>query len=270
MENKIQIRELINKGLVTIDKMGNFTTGTPAGNNTKELIKVIKTLFPLIQSQQPVISDVLAKSTLRLNDNGIINAFYFGDVRTTLKVLEGIYCRPPKIFISHKSEDKPFVDALVDLLRHYIGSEPNRIFCSSIPNYKIDLGKEIYDQIATQFADNDVFTIIVHSPRYYKSSVCLNEMGASWILNTDCCSFLTSDCEINELNGVIDKRYIFIKVNNEDAKDRMNDFLCKVMDFFELPKPEFKAFSQWEKDRDKFLRIVNSIKHNGQRFGKWF
>lgn len=267
----MQIREIINKGLVTIDKMRDVTTGTPAGNNTKELITVIKTLFPLIQKQQPVISDVLAKATLRLNDNGIINAFFFGDVRTSLKVLKSIYCRPPKIFISHKSEDKPFVDALVDLLRLYVGSEPNKIFCSSVPNYKIDLGKEIYSQIATQFADNDVFTIIIHSPRYYQSSICLNEMGATWILDTDCCSFLTSDCDINKLNGVIDKRYISIKVNNEDAEDRMNDFLYEVMDFFELPKPEFKAFSQWEKDRDKFLRIVNNIKYNGgQRLGKWF
>lgn len=270
LENKMQIRELINKGIGIIDKMGIFYTNARVGNNTMELIKVIKSLFPLIQNQQPIISNVLADATLRLNDNGIINAFTFGDVRTSLKVLKSIYCRPPKIFISHKSEDKPFVDALVDLLRHYIGSEPNKIFCSSIPNYKIDLGKEIYDQIAAQFADNDVFTIIVHSPRYYQSSVCLNEMGASWILNTDCCSILTSDCEINELNGVIDKRFISIKVNNEDAKDRMNDFLYEVMDFFELPKPEFKAFSQWEKDRDKFLGIVNSIKYNGQHFGKWF
>ena len=94
MENKIQIRKFINEGFVTMDKMGNFTTGAPAGNNTKELIKIIKALFPLIQNQQPIISDVLAKATLRLNDNGIINAFYFGDVRTSLKVLKGIYCRP--------------------------------------------------------------------------------------------------------------------------------------------------------------------------------
>ena len=271
MKNKNQIRKLINKGLLIIDNMGYFTTGTAVGNKTKELIGVIKTLFPLIQDQNPIISDILSTASLRLNSNGIINAFNFGDVRTSLKVLKSIYCRPPKIFISHKSEDKSFVDALVDLLRLYVGSEPNKIFCSSVPNYKIDLGKEIYGQIATQFADNDVFTIIIHSPRYYQSSICLNEMGAAWILDTDCCSFLTSDCDINKLNGVIDKRYISIKVNNEDAEDRMNDFLYEVMDFFELPKPEFKAFSQWEKDRDKFLRIVNNIKYNGgQRLGKWF
>ena len=62
----------------------------------------------------------------------------------------------------------------------------------------------------------------------------------------------------------------FVDLGCGYAKDRMNDFLCKVMDFFELPKPEFKAFSQWEKDRDKFLGIVNSIKYNGQHFGKRF
>lgn len=262
IENKVQIRNLINKGLWVIDKMENFTTGTPAGNNTKELIKIIKTLFPLIQNQQPIISDVLAKATLRLNDNGIINAFFFGDVRTSLKVLQGIYCRQPKIFISHKSEDQFFADALVDLLRHYIGSNPNMIFCSSIPNYKIDLGKEIYDEISAQFTDNDILTIIIHSPRYYQSAVCLNEMGASWILNTDCCSFLTADCDIDNLKGVIDRRYISIKVNKEDAKDRMNNFLGKVLDFFELPKPEFDILSQWENDRDKFLRTVNNLKYN--------
>lgn len=40
------------------------------------------------------------------------------------------------------------------------------------------------------------------------------------------------------------------------VKDRMNEFIGKVLDFFELPKPEFPSFSQWEKDRDEFLKEV--------------
>ena len=79
LENKMQIRELINKGIGIIDKMGIFYTNARVGNNTMELIKVIKSLFPLIQNQQPIISNVLADATLRLNDNGIINAFTFCD-----------------------------------------------------------------------------------------------------------------------------------------------------------------------------------------------
>ena len=42
----------------------------------------------------------------------------------------------------------------------------------------------------------------------------------------------------------------------------MNNFLGKVLDFFELPKPEFDILSQWENDRDKFLRTVNNLKYN--------
>ena len=81
-------------------------------------------------------------------------------------------------------------------------------------------------------------------------------MGASWILDTDFCSFLTADCEYDDLQGVIDKKYISIKVNAKDAKDRMNEFLEKVLDFFNMPKPDFSTFSQWESDRNEFLKEV--------------
>ena len=161
-----------------------------------------------------------------------------------------------KIFISHKSEDKPFVDALVNLLRLYIGSDTDKIFCSSVPNYKIGLGKEIYPEIKAQFDEFDVFMIIIHSPLYYQSPICLNEMGASWILDTKCCSFLTANCKYDDLKGTIDRQYVSIKVNGDDVKDRMNEFICKVLEYFELPQIEMLKFSQWEADRDKFIKEV--------------
>ena len=149
-----------------------------------------------------------------------------------------------------------FVNALINLLRLYIGSDESKIFCSSIPNYKIGISRDIYPEIKAQFEKHNVFMIIVHSPRYYQSPVCLNEMGAAWIQTTECCSFLTSDCKFDDLKGVIDKNYISIKVNADDAKDRMNEFIGKVLDFFHLPQLEISSFSQWEKDRDEFLKEV--------------
>ena len=93
-----------------------------------------------------------------------------------------------------------------------------------------------------------------------KSDNFIQKDGSYYYIGDDVSNYIEFN---NEL-------YRIIKVNNEDAEDRMNDFLCEIMDFFELPKPEFKAFSQWEKDRDNFLRIVNNIKYNGgQRLGKW-
>lgn len=253
-----QIKELINQGLSIISQM-KIRSDSYAGANTNKLKEIVKNLYPLISDDYPLLRDILSKAEISLIENGIINAFFFGDIRTSLKVLKDNYSRPPKIFISHKSEDEAFVKALVKLLRLYIGSEAEKIFCSSVPTYKIGIGKEIFPEIKSQFEGNDIFMIIVHSPRYYQSSVCLNEMGAAWIQDTECYSFLTADCEYDDLKGVIDRKYISIKVNAKDAKDRMNEFMEKVIDFFNMPKPDFSTFSQWESDRNEFLKEVCNL-----------
>lgn len=262
-----QIKELINQGLSIISQM-KIRSDSYAGANTNKLKEIVKNLYPLISDDYPLLRDILSKAETRLVENGIINAFFYGDIRTSLKILNDNYSRPPKIFISHKSEDEAFVKALVKLLRLYIGSEAEKIFCSSVPTYKIGIGKEIFPEIKSQFEGNDVFMIIVHSPRYYQSSVCLNEMGAAWIQDTECYSFLTADCEYNDLKGVIDRKYISIKVNAKDAKDRMNQFMGEVLDFFDMPKPDFSTFSQWESDRDEFLKEVCKLNLVEEQRGK--
>lgn len=258
-KDKKQIIELINEGLSIIKQM-NIRSDSLAGPNTRKLKETIKRLFPLIVNEYPLLSDILSNAERKLIENGIINAFFFGDTRTSLKILKEFYCKPPRIFISHKSEDEAFVKALVNLLRLYIGSEAEKIFCSSVPNYKIGIGKDIYPEIKSQFEEYDVFMIIVHSPQYYQSPICLNEMGAAWIQNTECCSFLTADCEYKDLKGVIDNKTISIKVNAKDAPDRMTEFICKVRDLFNLPQLKLSASSQWESDRNEFLKKVCNIK----------
>ena len=253
-----QIKELINEGLSIISKM-KIRSNSSAGPNTNKLKGIVKNLYPLISDDYPLLRDILSKAETRLIENGIINAFFFGDIRTSLKILKDNYSRPPKIFISHKSEDDAFVKALVKLLRLYIGSEAEKIFCSSVPTYKIGIGKEIFPEIKSQFEGNDIFMIIVHSPRYYQSSVCLNEMGAAWIQNKEYYSFLTADCEYDDLDGVIDSKFISIKVNAKDATDRMNEFIYKVLDFFNLPQLELSVFSQWESNRNEFLKEVCNL-----------
>lgn len=254
-DNK-QIIDLTNEGLSIIYKMKDINTNTISGPNTRNLRDIIRKLYPLILKEYPTISNILSVAESKLIENGLINAFCFGDIKTSLKVLEDIYCRQPKIFISHKSEDEAFVKALVNLLRLYIGSEAEKIFCSSVPNYKIGIGMKIFPEIKSQFEKYNVFMIIIHSPRYYQSPICLNEMGAAWIQNTECYSFLTADCEYDDLKGVVDNKIISIKVNAKDATDRMNEFLGKVLDFFNLPQLELSVFSQWESDRNEFLKEV--------------
>ena len=51
--------------------------------------------------------------------------------------------KPPKIFISHCTEDICIVERFVDLLSH-IGISTNQLFCSSVPGYNIKQGNGIY------------------------------------------------------------------------------------------------------------------------------
>lgn len=169
--------------------------------------------------------------------------------------------KPPKIFISHKTEDKPFVNELVKLIEFVIGSDPNIIFCSSIGGYDIKPGKEILNELKRQFNDYEILFLVVHSPRYYKSPVCLNEMGASWVLGTKFISFLTPDCEYPMLKGVIDGKYMSIKVN--DAQDtvssKLNSFKDYLLDVFSCDKEKFNQ-TRWETLRNDFIAITSLMK----------
>ena len=130
--------------------------------------------------------------------------------------------KAPMVFISHSSKDKPFVEALVSLLED-IGFDKSNLFCSSIDGYGIALSKDIFETLRSLFNEHDLYVIFIHSPRYYKSAVSLNEMGAAWVLKTDFCSFLTADMDFNKMSGVVNGSTISIKVDTEDAPSRLSE-----------------------------------------------
>lgn len=90
------------------------------------------------------------------------------------------------------------------------------------PAAAIKPSQDIIDNIKAQFSNYNLFVIIIHSPRYYKSAVCLNE-----------CSFLTKDCRIDQLTGVIGKEEICISPN-ADVPGEARD----LFDTLYLPHPE--------------------------------
>lgn len=168
-----------------------------------------------------------------------------------------------KIFISHKTEDKPFVNELVKLIEFVIGSDPNKIFCSSIGGYDIKPGNEILNELKRQFNDYEILFLVVHSPRYYTSPVCLNEMGASWVLGTKFVSFLTPDCEYSMLKGVIDGKYMSIKVNEaqDTVVSKLNSFKDYLLDIFSIEKEKFNQ-TRWESIRNNFVAISSNMVFN--------
>ena len=170
-------------------------------------------------------------------------------------------CKPPKIFISHKTEDKPFVDELIKLLEFIVGANTKRIFCSSSGGYDIKPGKEILSELKRQFDEYEILFIIVHSPRYYTSPICLNEMGAAWVLGSKFFSFLTPDCSFSILKGAIDSKYMSIKVDDpqETVVSKLNAFKDYLLDIFGVDKEGFNS-TKWETVRNNFILCTSSIK----------
>ncbi len=166
----------------------------------------------------------------------------------------------PMIFISHSSKDKPFVEALVSLLED-IGFDKSNLFCSSVDGYGIALSKDIFETLRSLFNEHNLYVIFIHSPRYYKSAVSLNEMGAAWVLKTDFCSFLTADMDFNKMSGVVNGSTIAIKVDTEDVPSRLSELKNLLIQMFSLPLIDE---TKWDRKRNIFLKQVLSIVYDNE------
>ena len=168
--------------------------------------------------------------------------------------------KPPKVFISHKKEDQNYADALISLINFIIGADGDKLFCSSIPGYGIKLSHDIMDDLKAQFDNYEIYMIIIHSPRYYQSAVCLNEMGASWVLGTKFCSFMTKDCSYDHMHGVVNCNTICINLNDElsTINSHLNDFKNDLISFFGL---DVRDENKWENARGRFIKEVSSIEY---------
>ena len=170
---------------------------------------------------------------------------------------EVVMSKKPKIFISHATSDKVYVQEIVSLLDN-MGLTEEHIFCSSIPGYDIPVGKTIFQYLLEQFHEYDLHVIFVHSKNYYMSPVCLNEMGAAWALKSKYTSILLPTFGFSEMKGVVNSSDIAIKLDNEvdEVKDKLNELYEQLIEEFELKK---KRAIIWEKKRDAFIEKTKTI-----------
>lgn len=122
--------------------------------------------------------------------------------------------KPKKVFISHATNDKQFVQLIVNLLED-IGLSETEIVCSSIPGYGIPLGKDIYDWLSEQFQNCDLHIIFILSDNYYNSVACLNEMGAAWVLKQKYDTVLLPEFDFPQIKGAINPQQIGIKLDSD-------------------------------------------------------
>ncbi|HFU75112.1 MAG TPA: toll/interleukin-1 receptor domain-containing protein, partial [Arcobacter sp.] len=86
-----------------------------------------------------------------------------------------------RIFISHASADLPIVEEIIELLES-IGLTSTQIFCTSFEGYGIGLGDDFLKTLKDELEGNTLVVFIL-SKSFYKSPICLCEMGAAWVLS---------------------------------------------------------------------------------------
>ncbi len=155
------------------------------------------------------------------------------------------------IFISHSSKDEwivtPFIDKVLNL---GIGIPRNKIFYTSNEDTTIKSGQDFRKAIQKKMQNAKVVIQII-TENYRQSEVCLNEMGAAWVLSTNVIPFILPPINFQNV-GFIHSATQLLKLNNE--KD-----LYKFYDDHKELKTTNVNFnvSNYHRQITEFLEIIN-------------
>lgn len=148
-----------------------------------------------------------------------------------------------KIFLSHRSSDKKYADALEKLITG-LGVKNDQLIYTSHPLHKIPLGVKIYDYLRDNINDQ-LFMIILWSNEYLESPACLSEMGAAWVTKSDYIGIYTPTFSFGnpKYHEVpIDTTKMGAVLNGDrNCKASMVEFKNKVISFFGLQENEQKS-----------------------------
>lgn len=202
---------------------------------------------------------ILRTYALRIISNRSFSADELHLMKYLVNIMEEDFektIKRPKIFISHCEKDIAIVESFVDLLSH-IGLTSDMLFCSSIPGYNIKQGSgDIYEYLRNEFSNN-LFVIFMLSENYYNSKACLNEMGATWVLQRKYQSILLPGFDYSQIQGAINPRDISFKL--DDQKNRgsaLGELKDNIIQFLELHDVNT---SKWDYQRERFFSQIDAI-----------
>lgn len=158
-----------------------------------------------------------------------------------------------KIFISHSSNDAKVVEAFVDLLMILGVKEAEQMFCSSCPPFDVKVNDDIFETLKDQYEKYQLFMIYMLSDNYYNSPVCLNEMGAGWVLQYDYQCITLPGFSVNSIKGCVNVNRKALVLDSKNMKFDLNNFKDKIIKLMDLPEIDSTI---WEMKRDRFIEDI--------------
>ncbi|MBF9236605.1 toll/interleukin-1 receptor domain-containing protein [Hymenobacter sp. BT683] len=158
--------------------------------------------------------------------------------------------RVNRVFISHATTDRKYVEELVDLLK-LMGLNRSQIFCTSVRGYGIPLGANFLNEIKAQIS-NDVLVLFVFSSNFYASPICLAELGAAWALSKQHIPVVIPPFGFSDIKSVLPHTQ-GLMLND---KLEINELATKVESLFGLDGDQRN--DDWERSRDRVVERINT------------
>lgn len=147
------------------------------------------------------------------------------------------------IFLSHKSDDKKYGNALRDFIIG-LGVKDEQLIYTSHPLNKIPMDENIYEYLRKHI-NSQVFMIILWSNKYLDSPACLNEMGAAWVTQADYTNIYVPDFSFGNPKYhecAVDTRKMGAVLNGDaHCKTSMIELKNKIVKMFGLTVAEEKT-----------------------------
>ena len=268
-KDKNQLRVLIDSAKSVLSEI-RIEYFSPMGPRTRNLLEISNKIIPLIKTDYPDIAQILNNAISKITfsstrvvqipqypfyqnvTNEHINAYSFGDIRTTIKILSAIYFPTSqtirKVFISHSSKDRKIVTDFVDrILVMGIGFSTDDIFCTSIEDMNIKNGEDIRNHIKANILSSD-FSFLLISDNYKKSEICLNEMGAVWANDNNVRYFLLPNTNFDEIGWLCNTKQAEPLVNSIT----LDKLYKELADYYNIEG----KFDTWSRQRSTFVENI--------------
>lgn len=158
-----------------------------------------------------------------------------------------------KVFISHATEDKEIIKFLIDdLLIGCLSLNVGDIFCTSIEGAKIPAGEEWRTAIKENLKSTKI-AIIVVTPNFKKSEMCLNELGAIWYSELNSFPLIVEPIDYENVGVLLNVKQLE-KLNSDESLDRLKDRIQSALNI----DPHIIKSDRWTLKKTEFLSKLRS------------
>lgn len=248
LDRCVEVIEHIRENINNTNGGCRFCSEIPC-SKLKKLHKSLSDVCNLISDTHPVEAEIIKTKISGLIGVDRINPYDFGGIIVVIKILQSKYniIDGKKVFISHSSGDEKIVKSFVtQILRLGCGLQPKDIICTSLESTGVKTGEDIRNYLKINLKNCEYMFFMI-SDNYQKSGICLNEMGAAWVLDKKVKPFLFPNLNFTDLGWL----YEISKgstLDNESALDHLRDELLEVYDIIENPQT-----ADWNIQKKEFL-----------------